>query len=315
MTVVVPFDASPKPPTVLAPVIVFAYRRVDHLQRCVESLLANPLASSTDVSIFCDGASKPAHEAQVEAVRAYVESLSGFRTVKRVLREHNFGLARSVIEGVTSTLRSSSRVIVLEDDLVVSPHFLSYMNDGLDRYQHDERVASIHAYTYPMQSRLPETFFMRGADCWGWATWERAWTHLETDGERLLNELKRRGLTSQFDFDDSYPYTQMLKDQIAGRNSSWAIRWHASCFIDGLLTLYPGRTLVENIGNDASGTHCHLTDAFNGHPTKSPIRIEEIDVAASQQAYLAFAQYFRSIRRGRIQRSASRVKEALAKLR
>jgi hypothetical protein len=166
------------------------------------------------------------------------------------------------------------------------------MNDALARYADDARVASVHAYTYPIREPLPETFFLQGADCWGWATWARAWTHFEPDGAKLLDELERRRLARHFDFEGHYPYTQMLKDQIAGRNSSWAIRWHAACYLEGLLTLYPGRSLVENIGNDSSGTHCETSDAFSRGLIGGPVHVGSIPVEPSEAARAAFARFF-----------------------
>jgi hypothetical protein len=276
----------------LAPVVVFSYMRVDHLHRSIESLLANPEAASTDVVFFCDAAKRPEHQPQVEAVRAYVDSVSGFRTITRVYRDTNMGLARSVMEGVSRTLELHGRVIVLEDDLVLSPHFLRFMNNGLDRYQQDDRVASIHGYVYPIAGTLPETFFLKGADCWGWATWSRAWANFERDGSRLLAELHARRLSRDFDLDWQYPYTGMLEDQIAGRNSSWAILWHASCYLKGMLTLYPGRTLVKNIGNDSSGTHCGTTNALSGEPSSSRVRVDAIPIEPSYAARAAFVRFF-----------------------
>ena len=143
----------------------------------------------------------------------------------------------------------------MEDDLVTSPHFLQYMNESLDLYQQEERVISIHAYMYPVKEELPETFFLRGADCWGWATWKRSWQLFESDGAKLLEQLNSQNLTREFNFNGSYPYVRMLKDQIKRRNNSWAIRWYASAFLANRLTLYPGASLVQNIGHDGSGVH------------------------------------------------------------
>jgi hypothetical protein len=150
----------------------------------------------------------------------------------------------------------------------------------------------VHAYSYPTRDPLPETFFLQGADCWGWGTWARAWARFEPDGAKLLDALRRRRLTRHFDFGGRYPYTQMLEDQIAGRNNSWAIRWHAACYLDGLLTLYPGRSLVENIGNDSSGTHCATTDALSRAPTERHVNVGAIPVEPSEAARLAFARFF-----------------------
>src|SRR3546814_2340788 len=93
---------------------------------------------------------------------------------------------------------------------------------------------------------FPYTTLFRSADCWGWATWRRAWGGFNPDGRALLSELERRHLVHHFDFDGSFPYTEMLRNQISGKNNSWAVRWQASCYLADKLTLYPGRSLVEN---------------------------------------------------------------------
>jgi hypothetical protein len=277
-----------------APVVVFAYARPEHLQRTIESLRANPEAASTVLHVLCDGPRSSQDQSQVDAVRKYVASIEGFASVHRVFREHNLGLAQSVIEGATELLRRHEQLIVLEDDLVLSPHFLRYMNQALVCYRHDDQVASVHGYCYPVDTPLPETFFLRGADCWGWATWARAWRHFEADGRTLLQRLRERRLTRAFDLDGSYRYTAMLEDQVAGRNNSWAIRWHASCFLRDMLTLYPGRSLVDNIGNDASGTHCDATGAFSQAVTGVAIEVERIALVESVSARKAFARFLRA---------------------
>ena len=168
------------------------------------------------------------------------------------------------------------KIIVIEDDLVTSPFFLRFMNDSLELYKTKNSVISIHGYTYPIEQCLPATFFLRGADCWGWATWKRGWDIFELDGEKLLRELRVNKLSHLFDYDSSYPYTKMLKDQINGDNDSWAIRWYASAFLSNKLTLYSGVSLVHNIGNDSSGTHCTTTDEFSGFIKDSMVETEEI---------------------------------------
>jgi hypothetical protein len=299
------------PPATPAPVVLFCYMRPEHLARTVESLRANPLAAQTHLQVYCDAARKPEHQAGVNAVRAFVATITGFASVRCVLREQNLGLARSIIDGVSTMLRQHDRVIVLEDDMVLSPHFLAYMNGALALYAADAQVASIHGYCYPVQQALPETFFLRGADCWGWATWSRAWAHFEPDGARLLGELQRQGLTREFDLDGSYPYTAMLRGQIAGRNDSWAIRWHASCYLRGLLTLYPGRSLVVNIGNDASGTHCGPTEVYTGTLDPRPVDLQRIPLAPSEAGRAAFVGFFRRTRESLPRRVLRRIPRLL----
>jgi hypothetical protein len=277
----------------LAPVVLFAYMRPDHLRLTVDSLRANPESAHTALTVHCDAPKRPEHQAGVDAVRAYVETIDGFASVRRVFRDRNLGLARSIVSGVTEALQAGDRVIVLEDDLLLSPHFLRFMNDGLECYRDDTRVGSIQGYWYPVERPLPETFFVAGADCWGWATWARAWAHFQPDGRLLLAELKQRRLTRAFDFDGTYPYTRMLRGQIAGRNDSWAVRWHASCFLRDLLMLYPGRSLVDNVGHDGSGTHCAAEATYTTAVAAAPVRVERIAVEASAAARAALVDFHR----------------------
>lgn len=276
-----------------APVALFAYARQDHLRLTVESLLQNPECSSTPLYVFCDGPRNAGTQVQVEAVRAYVDTLQGFASVTRIYRDTNMGLARSIISGVGEVVARHGCVIVMEDDLVVSPHFLAYMNQGLRLYCDDVQVASIHGYSYPVAEELPETFFLRGADCWGWATWSRAWQYFEPNGQKLLNQLNEKGLIRLFDFDGAYSYSGMLKNQIKGKNDSWAVRWHATCFLRNMLTLYPGRSFVNNIGNDGSGTHSAPTSAFEQTPADKAVRLQRIAMEESVVARGAFITYFR----------------------
>jgi Glycosyl transferase family 2 len=285
-------------PLAMAPVAVFAYKRADHLRRMIASLAANAEASATDLYCFCDGPRRSEDAAACGEVRDFLAGVGGFRSIRIVLREHNFGLARNIIDGVGQVLREHERVVVVEDDLLLSPYFLRYMNAGLETYAEDALVASIHGYCYPVRGTLAETFFLKGADCWGWATWRRAWAGFRAEGQPMLDELLARGLSTEFDFDDTYPFTRMLRDQIAGRNDSWAIRWNASCFLAGMLTLYPGRSLVHNTGNDASGTHSQASDDFAQAVAQEPVVVRRLPLQPSKEGRAAFVRFFREQRPG-----------------
>ena len=189
-------------------------------------------------------------------------------------------------------------VIVLEDDLLTSRHFLKYMNNALKIYEKDDEVVSIHGYIYPVKKPLTETFFLKGADCWGWGTWKRGWKLFEADGSKLLKEIEDRQLIKEFDFTGSYPYTEMLRDQIAGRNNSWAIRWYASAFLKNKLTLYPGKSLVFNAGFDGGGTHCRNGDENNFNETNQieniKVEVKRIETKENIKARLIIIDYFKN---------------------
>lgn len=290
-----------------APVALFVYNRPWHTRRTVEALRANLYASETPLYIFSDAPRNAAASEAVAEVRSFLREITGFKSVLIIERENNFGLARSIIDGVSQVCEEHGRVIVLEDDLVTSLYFLKYMNDGLEKYRDEHKVISIHGYIYPVEKALPETFFLKGADCWGWATWKRGWNVFEQDGQKLLDELKRRKLTYQFDFDGSYPYTKMLRNRIAGKNSSWAILWYASAFLQDKLTLYPGRSLVHNIGLDGSGAHCSPEESFSSEIGEAPVTLGNINIEESALARQQFAKFLRQTRSWFTLRAANKV--------
>lgn len=268
-----------------APIALFAFRRPDHLAACLAALAACPEAAGSPLVVFCDGPRGPQDEEAVREVRAVARAATGFARVDVVEREANLGLAASVIDGVGRVLADHERVVVVEDDLVVSPDFLRYLNAGLDLYAADAEVVSIHAYVVPVQAALPQSFFLRGADCWGWATWRRGWAVFEPDGAALLQRLRDTGQVRAFDLDGAYPYAQMLERQVSGEVDSWAVRWYASAFLADKLTLYPGRSLVENVGQDGSGTHSVATRthaAVAGRLTSPLERVPVVESAAAR---------------------------------
>lgn len=248
---------------VLAPIVVFAFNRPDHLSITLKALSACPESASSDLRLYCDGPRGPKDFAAVEEVLRVANNESRFKSCRVFKSDKNKGLARSIIDGVTQTIAEFGKVIVLEDDMVVSQGFLAFMNSALDKYESVSSVASICAYMYPIDPKgLPDTFFLKGTDCWGWATWKRAWDIFDPDGERLLKQIRSRRLEWDFDLDGAYPYTQMLRDQIAGRNNSWAIRWYASAYLKGMYSYFPKESLVQNIGLDGSGTHCGTNESY-----------------------------------------------------
>ena len=290
-----------------APIALFVYNRPLHTRQTVEALQKNRLAEDSDIFIFSDAPKKPEIAAAVMEVRNYIRQVSGFKSVKIIEHSDNLGLANSIIDGVTKICKEFGKIIVLEDDMVTSPYFLTYMNEALDRYETDERVISIHGYVYPVNSSLPEIFFLRGADCWGWATWVRGWALFNSDGKFLLDELVRHNLTQAFDFNNAYPYTKMLEDQINGRNNSWAVRWYASAFLADKLTLYPGRSLVHNIGNDNSGTHCGISSSHDAELSQVPIDFDAVIVEPLPAARKSFEKFFRKNKKGLLMKLLGRL--------
>lgn len=281
----------------LAPVAIFAYKRADKLRNLLDSLAKCDESSRTDFTIFIDG---PKNELEAKEVRSVIavaeeESRLGFVRIRR--RQSNLGLSKSIIMGVSECLYSHDRVIVLEDDLVVSPYYLKFMNEALQLYENSEEVVSVHGFVYPTGQSLPETFFLRGADCWGWGTWRRGWEVFSPDAAALLSQIKNHPDKADFDFNGQYEFTRLLKNEVSGKVESWAVRWYASAFLAGKLTLYPGEPLVVNTGLDGSGTHRSRDSRFHVELSKGPVSLSWQLPQESTFARQAFEEFFRSTRR------------------
>jgi hypothetical protein len=244
----------------LAPVILFVYNRPWHTSQTLNALVKNDLAEVSTLYIMADGP-KPGASAeelqQIRFTREVIRSYSGFREIVIKTWDENRGCSGSVIAGVTEIMDRYGRAIVVEDDILTGRGFLKYMNEALNLYGENGEVACIHGFNFPIsRSGLKPTFFLRGADCWGWAAWKRSWDLLNQDSAFLLSELKRRKLEHEFNQEGAYNFMDLLVKQVEGRIDSWDIRFHASVFLHGKLTLYPTRSLVRNIGLDGSGIHC-----------------------------------------------------------
>ncbi|MEI6488150.1 MAG: glycosyltransferase family 2 protein [Bacteroidota bacterium] len=281
-----------------APIILFAYNRPLHTQRVLDALAGNKEAKDSTLYIYCDGAKATCNLEVQESIRkTRIIAKNEKRFKELIIKEqtNNKGLAKSIIDGVSEVIIKHGKAIIVEDDILVSEYFLKFMNDSLTVYNDSDNVACINSYVYPVKNKLPDTFFIKGADCWGWATWQRAWNVFEPDGKKLLNEIESKKLKKEFDFEGSYPYFNMLKGQVEGRNNSWAIRWYASAFLRNMYCLYPGISMAENIGIDGSGENSGSSNEMNVRLSDRSIEVHLITVSESEQAKQSFIKYFWSL--------------------
>lgn len=245
----------------LAPIVVFSYNRPDHLRQTLEALAKNDLAEESVLYIYCDGAKADATDEQrqrVEDNRQVAYAATGFKEVHVVERDYNVGLMDNIVGGTTEVVNRYGRVIVFEDDMITSPGTLKYFNDALEIYEDEEKVMHVVSYMFPHRYPLPETFFYQvpypGG---GWATWERAWKHYPKDITALYDYWKEDLRTFNYWDHDGHDLIDQLVSNYNGTLKTWFIRWYAELFRRGGLVLYPGCSLVTNIGFDGSGANCH----------------------------------------------------------
>ena len=273
-------------------ICIFAYKRPNHLRTCLSALLKNEEARDLDLRVYVDAPRLVSDRDAHRKVLRVCDQPWAFSNIKVILRETNAGLYDSLTSGISETLCDYESVIVLEDDIEASPFLIRYLLNGLHLYSDSKDVASIHGYTPHIKKQLPETFFLRGADCWGWATWRDRWDLFRHDAAAMAQEIRHRGLIHEFNLNGKYDYLRMLDDRAAGLNNSWAICWHASCFLANKLTLYPGLSLVRNIGLDSSGEHCGPSEVMVTEASDSPVRVGKIPVEVNPSVYRKYCNHF-----------------------
>jgi hypothetical protein len=292
-----------------SPIAVFAYNRPLHVNRLIDSLLSNELFSRSPVFIYCDGPRDLDDQDAVAQTRSVAHQRLGSHA-QIVESEDNKGLAQSIIAGVTDLCRRYGRVIVLEDDLVLHPRCLDFLNAALRHYADDAAIYHVNAYRYPLPPASTPNF-SRLVSSWGWATWQRAWINFEPDATKLERRIREADLISVMDFEGTFPYYNMLQNQAKGEIDSWAIRWYASTLLRGGFAICPNVSQVSNYGFDNTGVHCGVSSIFN---VELGTASEDWppQVAEDMLTYRQMQAFFRSIRGTFPRRVLRKLKRMLA---
>lgn len=278
-----------------APIVLFCYNRPWHLQQTVESLKKNTLASLSDLIVYADGPKNVSDNQSIKEVRTILQNITGFKSVTIIAAEKNRGLSNSVIAGVTEILNQVDRVIVMEDDLLSTPDYLSFMNQCLETYQDRSDIFSVTGYCPPFSipdSYYSGTFLAPRASSWGWGTWKHKWEKSDwnvSDFQKFRHDtasIKRFTEGGE----DLWP---MLYKQQRGVIESWAIRWSYCQFKNNAFGLYPTKSKIRNIGTDGSGTNFKsTTHQHDSELSSEPLKLE-VNVQPDDQLLKSFQDYYR----------------------
>ncbi|WP_197276032.1 CatB-related O-acetyltransferase [Mangrovimonas sp. TPBH4] len=249
----------------LAPIILFVYNRLNHTKQTIEALKRNDLASESELFIYADFPKTETHLEEVDKVREYIKKITGFKKITIVERISNWGLANNIIDGVSSIVNKYGKIIVLEDDIVTSKGFLRFMNQSLETYKNEKSIAQINGYVYPHQATGEDLLYLRVLACWGWATWKDRWEEYNHDITKAFTFLNSQNKIDEFNILGDADYYTQLQNNKSNVIYTWAVRWYASWFINGKISVFPPVALVQNIGDDDTGEHSKASNnVFRG---------------------------------------------------
>ena len=246
----------------LAPIIIFAFNRAGFLEDLISSLKQCEESSQSDLYIFVDGPRSSKESAAVQKVRDIASHTSGFRSVVCEFSDVNKGLGPSIISGVTKVLEKHGRAIVLEDDLKLTPNFLSFMNQSLDFYSNNEKVFSVCGCSLSVvkpSNYIYDTYFETRHNSTGWGTWLDRWQTIDWELKEWSGCKKNKRAFCKSSGSDCY---LMLRNWKIGKNKSWAIRFCYAQFVQGRLSVFPFTSKVDNQGFDGSGTNSKRYNRF-----------------------------------------------------
>lgn len=248
----------------LAPIIVFAYNRPEHLRKTLTWLKQNEHADESVLFIYCDGAKEDASESdwdRVREARKVAREKQWCREVHVIESPSNKGLGTSIISGVTEVINQFGRVIVLEDDLKTSPFFLNYMNKCLDYYANRKSVFSISGLSRPHPQRFYpndypyDVYVSLSHHPQGWATWADRWKQVDwnADAYKVIKNdmiIQRAFNRMGADYFDALTYQQENNQNV------WSIRFALSHFVNHAVSICPIRSYIEIFGWGDDSTNC-----------------------------------------------------------
>ncbi len=247
-----------------APIILFTYRRLNTLKKTILNLSKNDISKETEIFIFSDGYKNKKDKNYVLKVRKYLENINSFKKKKIFYRKKNLGLSKNIISGVTRVLKQRKMGIILEDDIIVAPNFLRYMNTCLNKFKKEKKIWHINGWNYNIKNKRDdnEIFYWRGMHCWGWATWHDRWVHYENDVKKIYSSFNKNQ-KYRFNYDGTYDFWRQIERNYIKKINTWAIFWYVKIFMKKGLCVSPKKSLSYNIGNDRYATN--MSNNYNNY--------------------------------------------------
>ena len=236
------------------------YDRLDCLEKCIESLKKCEDYSRTVLYISSDAAYKIEDKIKIESVRKYIKTISGFKEVIPIVADENKGLKLAYEFATNLVFSQHQTLIFLEDDIVVAPNFLQFMNDGLEFYKNDSKIISIsgfsHSVFFDVNKKLKAEVYFTSRWCpWGFGTWKNKMQNVPNVSlETLKKDLSNKDFVKKLDAIGIDLFTAFQRKLYQNESLVLDYRNVYHMIKNDLYSATPYSTKTFNIGNDGQGT-------------------------------------------------------------
>lgn len=249
------------------------YDRLDCLEKCIESLKKCEDYSRTVLYISSDAAYKIEDKIKIESVRKYIKTISGFKEVIPIVADENKGLKLAYEFATNLVFSQHQTLIFLEDDIVVAPNFLQFMNDGLEFYKNDPKIISISGFThsvfFDVNKKLKAEVYFTSRWCpWGFGTWKNKMQNVPNVSlETLKKDLNNKDFVKKLDAIGIDLFTAFQRKLYQNESLVLDYRNVYHMIKNDLYSATPYSTKTFNIGNDGQGTRTQKNEKFIGFNT------------------------------------------------
>lgn len=133
-------------------IVVVAYNRDKSLARLLNSIGNAYIDEGTTLIVSIDKSDNP-------LVKTVADEFQWTHGEKRIIAHPvNLGLRKHIL-GCGKLLEEFDAIIMLEDDLVVSPNFYCYSKSAVSKYCNDNRIAGISLYSFHVNQLTTTPFF------------------------------------------------------------------------------------------------------------------------------------------------------------
>jgi hypothetical protein len=247
---------------VKSPILLITYKRLGTAKQVFEKIRA----VQPEKLYFASNAAQPGMSEEilkVESVRSLINLIDWPCHVYTLYRSDHLSAKYSISSAIDWFFEHEEMGIILEDDCLPHPTFFRFCDELLERYRDDNRVALICGTNLPTRANIEDSYyFSRYPHIWGWASWRRVWSKYDLEMKDL--HILEKNVNFKGSFVNKAEWKYWLKNFKAvqtGKINTWDAQVVYLTFIHGMLSIYPAKNLISNIGCGDDATH--TTDKDN----------------------------------------------------